>query len=785
MHQNRLEPRDSQMKDGNTMGSILVAMETPDTETPALTADRPITTAEEDLFDRQTYVHSLADALRHADAEHGLVVGINGPWGSGKTSLKNLLIEEMITTRSQGVDAHFIEFEPWMFSGSGRLVSLMFSQIAQDLHPKSEMAKRNAARAAQAAGKISEFVDAHEDEIKEVIGCIPVPGLRTVTKQTLKAFRLVAQASNPQSDDIDKLAQRREKLKKNLSKSDSRIIVFIDDLDRLMDDEIIDMLRAVKAVGDLPNMTYVLLYDREVLTKSLDKTCHNKGDEFLEKIIQVPIRLPEPPQEQIKRILEKKIHSTPGLQNKDLLTNSFENIFNPSVFNSCVLPFLNTPRDANRLFNEFRLRYTTLKDDVEPEDLLAITSLEVFHSSLHRWIINHKNLLCSPTATQFNFQGKSNQEEQRVEELQESLSSCDASDVERLKSLFPFVRAAYQGNWSFSSTRGNEPKRSLCLIDHFDAYFRLSLDEGMLHESAYRQFLLNDTLDDHDLDDEHLKIFNDRFFARKAAMYLARGPIERLRTVLVFCLKCDQHNRINCCRSISVVAEIIHETGRNSDQSSVASQIIEVIIESVSPTVMPLCAHLFYSICKELKADNEEIPYVEGMEYFDLMISESNHELWENIESKLEKKLMTPLTGSTGMLFDRGVLIPCFAELRALFVDDDLGKVLTGFRSAVDTYQFAVFAGAALVDERDGSYSLRCSAPDSIVPSKDFTAAIDYFIDQGTLVFEARKILPLAAAFRLLVQPDAEDTVTKGEADTVVRTWIERNRQTLETQTSQ
>ena len=748
-------------------------MENPDTETPALTADRPIVTAEEDLFDRQTYVHSLADALCHADAEHGLVVGINGSWGSGKTSLKNLLIEEMITTQSQGSEVHFIEFEPWMFSGSGRLVSLMFSQIAQDLHPKVEQAKRRADKAVSA-------VTRHESAIIATSECIPVPGAATVTKATLKAFNGMSEALNPGNHDIDKLAQRREKLKKNLSKSDSRIIVFIDDLDRLMDDEVIDMLRAVKAVGDLPNMTYVLLYDRDALTKSLDKTCHGKGDEFLEKIIQVPIGIPEPLSDVVQKNINEKIASLLGVQRD-------ERYLYTKAYTECVKSFLKTPRDANRLYNEFRLRYVTMRDDVEVEDLLAITSLHIFRPDLHRWIVNNKDLLCNPIAGRFISQQRNDKDQLRAEQLNNALSSFDQDDRSILSSLFPLVEAALQGNWSLASVRGDEPERSVCHKEHFDTYFRLSLDEGLLHESQYKQFLLTDPLDEVEPFKKHMTVFNDRFFPAKAATYLGAQNMERLTTVIEYCLKCDQNQSINDGRTIDVISAIINESSRSGDQVPFVKALIDMVVKSDSPTAMLCATFLAYRIDSELRPKDNMPPLFDGYPFLSIPLQREQRSDWEAMLATLKTRLTSRENVSGQMMIASNRLWDCLKVSLMLFDhDDDRVAALQTVDSLVAGRDFALFAASMFIEEDDDAYAVNLPVLERVVPRETFTAAVEHFINQGTFLNITPDERMILAAYSVIIRSDNHgDHVSQVEARPIVLDWITRAKQAQQAKLTQ
>lgn len=199
--------------------------------------EHPIEHAKDDEFNRQAYVSELLNALWRSDDVNGLVVGISGPWGSGKTSLKTMLVEEINAARKTSQSFHVVEFEPWMYSGSGKLVSLLFNEVADDLSPKRGRFRRLKARALHLVIQVLPFLSGAVPAVDVV-----VPRVGTVSSSLIKAFSGLAKATDPTNDDIDSLARRREKLKRKLDKSPDRIIVFIDDLDRLIDDEVVEML---------------------------------------------------------------------------------------------------------------------------------------------------------------------------------------------------------------------------------------------------------------------------------------------------------------------------------------------------------------------------------------------------------------------------------------------------------------------------------------------------------------------------------------------------------------
>ncbi|MFK0388621.1 peptide chain release factor-like protein, partial [Campylobacter coli] len=88
---------------------------------------------------------------------------------------------------------------------------------------------------------------------------------------------------------------------------DIKIIIVIDDLDRLADTDIQEIFQLVRSIADFKNTIYILSYDEEIVSKALDKIQKDKGGKYIEKIVQVPIKLPKVSQENLKDIFIKKL----------------------------------------------------------------------------------------------------------------------------------------------------------------------------------------------------------------------------------------------------------------------------------------------------------------------------------------------------------------------------------------------------------------------------------------------------------------------------------------------
>src|SRR5689334_20338030 len=91
--------------------------------------DNPISEVADDALGRETVAVKLASELRNVDASAGAVIGVMGPWGSGKTSLVNLSRKHLAEAPALPV----VDFNPWMFSGAEQLVDSFFTELAAQL----------------------------------------------------------------------------------------------------------------------------------------------------------------------------------------------------------------------------------------------------------------------------------------------------------------------------------------------------------------------------------------------------------------------------------------------------------------------------------------------------------------------------------------------------------------------------------------------------------------------------------------------------------------------------
>ncbi|MDK8327724.1 P-loop NTPase fold protein [Gardnerella vaginalis] len=366
-------------------------------------ADKPIEKADEDLLGRSDFAKQFGKSICEYDGKDGLVIGLYGKWGSGKTSIINMAISEIPVDKSdkkkwysrvykrikkiftsqkseeedQNHNPIIIKFSPWNYSDKNNLISLFFHELKNKL---------GVAKGEENKGKIGKAISQYSDII-DALSSIPVagPAIAPILKTAFKA----AVSKLMKTPSLD---EAKEKLCEALEDFNHKIIVFIDDIDRLTTPQIKDIFQLVKQVGDFPNIIYVLTMDREIVCNALSEYHNIDGDEYLKKIVQVSFEIPEIDKSLLPEILKSRLNK---IVYKNDCKEEFENNdYFEKVLENCVNPYIKNIRDINRLLNAFQFKYAVLWKETSFVDLLAITAIEIFEPKLYEWIFSNEDFIC-------------------------------------------------------------------------------------------------------------------------------------------------------------------------------------------------------------------------------------------------------------------------------------------------------------------------------------------------------------------------------------------------------
>jgi predicted KAP-like P-loop ATPase len=313
--------------------------------------DNPVRYTDDDTLSRSRLAKSLAEQVLAMDSTQGLVVGVLGPWGSGKTSLVNLAKIEF-----ERLGVPILDFNPWMFSGAQQLVESFFIELAAQLKVRPDLAE---------VGKgLEEY-----GETFSGLAWLPVVG--PWIDRARGATKLLAQILQRRKEGV---GGRRRKLEEALGKLEMPILVVLDDVDRLSTAEIRDVFKLVRLTASFPKVIYIVAFDRHRVESALAEQ-GIPGRDYLEKILQVAVDIPPVPRALLDRQIFAAVDgalagiSDPG---------PFDQNAWPDLFAEIVRPLVRSMRDVRRYAMAVRGTVSALGGYVALADVLALESIRVF-----------------------------------------------------------------------------------------------------------------------------------------------------------------------------------------------------------------------------------------------------------------------------------------------------------------------------------------------------------------------------------------------------------------------
>ena len=308
--------------------------------------DNPIDKKNEDLLKRNNIAKQIANRIKNTvNKETSFAIGINGKWGDGKTSFINLINQNLIENKRI-----IIKFNPWLNNDEKSIIYSFFDELSLKLKTYNKELSNNILKYATLLNSVG-------------------------TESVSKLSNLFSTIQKEPSID---LKGRFDSINEEILKSGFQFVIFIDDLDRLYENEILEILKLIRNTASFSNTVFIASYDRNFLISALEKVNNYHPEFYLEKIFQIEFSLPAFNKIVIKDKLKKII--IPHLLSEDkekfdkLINNNFFNLLGGQYFN---ILYLNNLRDVNRFSNSFIISYQSLKGEIDLTDLLNIELLRI------------------------------------------------------------------------------------------------------------------------------------------------------------------------------------------------------------------------------------------------------------------------------------------------------------------------------------------------------------------------------------------------------------------------
>ncbi|MBF0561007.1 MAG: AAA family ATPase [Alphaproteobacteria bacterium] len=464
----------------------------------ALSSDLPCADPKDDLFGHAPFAKRLADSICLYPGRDGLVLALYGPWGSGKSTVLGF-IQYFLEKRPEAERPVIVTFNPWWFSGQENLARAFLGQLGTVLPQKSEKFRK----LGDLIGKFSEGIGGLADLSGAGHGIGKAVG------------GLLAQVLKRKPKDVPAL---KNEIVKILRDADKRILIVIDDIDRLVPEETRQLFTVIKALADFPNVTYLLAFDREVAIDAIEKQTGLPGERYLEKIIQVPFELPPVDRVSLQTALFKRLD--------EVLIGTPDGLFNQTrwanVYHDGIDALVKVPRDVVRFTNTLSVTYQSVVGEVNPVDFIAIEAIRVFLPRLYD-VMRANPAQFAGAHSQDSYSGESHKAQKAFQNrwLQDVPEPLQNSTLSLMERLFPrFKKITYGWDW-FSKWR---KELLVCCPECFPIYFSLSLPSDAVRRSEI-EALIALTATPHAFGDALVQATKEK---RPDGISKARALLERL-----------------------------------------------------------------------------------------------------------------------------------------------------------------------------------------------------------------------------------------------------------------
>jgi len=301
--------------------------------------DTPIMSMQEDMLRRRaSAIRAINNILQLDASKGGYTFGIDLPMGSGKTSFMNMMKEQI--NNLQLYDSIIMDFNPWLRVGNYGLVPYFLDELGQKIRPYN----------IKSYNTLTSFS-------------------KTLNALGITETKVISSLLDQLPYQYQQSGITIEEIKELLCKIKKRVFVFIDDLDKLKADEILEML---KLISNFSNSTYMIIiaaFDKSYMLSTLNSVMPNGGVCLIDKVFPRMIPVESFSNHELRELLVNYINSLSLLPEKEEKERLYDYILNDD--NKNPLTFISTITEVKRLIKQFSSSCLAFKGgDINYIDLL-------------------------------------------------------------------------------------------------------------------------------------------------------------------------------------------------------------------------------------------------------------------------------------------------------------------------------------------------------------------------------------------------------------------------------
>ncbi len=559
--------------------------------------DKPVENIANDTFGISRYINGLCTFILHCETP--MTISIQGDWGSGKTSMMN-----MVRAKLNESNVHTIWFNTWQFSQFQMQDNLAISML----------------------GSLLSELDCDKKKVKDLLGT-----LGNASRTALKiladnvaggvvADKLGEIMGAPEVDSAEKIKEIKNDFQNAINKklnslNKEKAVIFIDDLDRLQPAKAVELLEVLKVFLDCEKCVFVLAVDYSVVTQGIkqkfgDSVDEEKGKSFFDKIIQLPFKMPVA-QYDISNYISDALKEM-GIAYDEKSVKQYVGLIETSI--GC------NPRSIKRLFNTYMLldiisqeSSYSANDSKRRMILFAIICMQMEFDELYNFIVSSKDTLSNDLFCQLSDYTLINNDEN----LKEEIGIYDDDEIMRISLFMKKFIDAIQ-------------------IDDDENISDEEIDNlrNILHFSTITSVSNNNSQEDKSDDDWHYRYVNKDIVSKLN---------DRLRSELGLEFRIWQPRKNNSFRRISETSSLLPMCEKNVNfeldfyvktDYAIKTTFLNFVLYSKKPSTHQNLFELFGDLNGYFKSDwgYEKNNIVSFIDADDIVLNE----LYQKIKSEIE-----------------------------------------------------------------------------------------------------------------------------------------------------
>jgi len=406
---------------------------------------KPISSEKEDRLRRYPLAQKVAAAVNNYSEKESFVIGIEGEWGEGKTSFLNLV--KGYLNKDKYI---IIDFNPWNFTDQNELIKDFFESVAEKIEFKED--------------------DEHINQLKEKLNNY-VSKLLKNSELTIEPEILGFKFGSYKFKLEASLNKLREEINQLFGKLGKKIVIVIDDIDRLDREETRLIFKLVKLTANFANTIFLLAYDKETICKLISEEGID-SEKYLQKIVQLNFVIPKAEPQDIYQVFFRELDLTLG---EDNFSSTEDHARWGNLFHSGFKFFLRNLREVKRYISSLRLDLTIIgKEEINPIDFIGIEAIRVFNSSIYLDMATKKELFTYPIELlERNLQTNS---------FDEFLNTLSEPTKQIVIQLFP-------RSYGYELRRSWKQTLRVCTPEYFEKYFSLAIPPHAISELNVKEIL--------------------------------------------------------------------------------------------------------------------------------------------------------------------------------------------------------------------------------------------------------------------------------------------------------